>query len=81
MARMPRPTAYTRKPDAKYYAPSPVRHRKKRKRYLNLPDSEKKPIQRPEMDTAELIAWAFENGRVDILASFGIHLSPETFEP
>lgn len=80
MGRSARPATYAGKATSKHYPPSPISHRK-RKRYENVPDSEKTPIHRPEMDTAELIAWAFENGRADILASFGIYLSPDTFEP
>jgi hypothetical protein len=44
----------------------------------NIPDSEKMPFRRPEWETAELIAWAWENQRYDILAQFGIFVG---FEP
>ncbi len=43
----------------------------------NIPDSEKMPFRRPEWETAELIAWAWENKRYDILAQFGIYLDLE----
>jgi len=76
-SRIPRP-ARSDKNDIVFHAPI---HRRRKRKNQNTPDSEKTPIRRPEMDTAELIAWAFENGRLDVLASFGIHLSPETFEP
>jgi len=29
----------------------------------------------------ELLAWAWEQGRIDILAQFGIFLPPDAFEP
>jgi hypothetical protein len=40
-----------------------------------------KPFRRAEWASMELLAWAWENGRADILAQFGIHLSPDYFEP
>jgi hypothetical protein len=34
-----------------------------------------------EQELAELLAWAWEHHRFDILATFGIHLPPDYFEP
>jgi hypothetical protein len=48
----------------------------KRRRYSpdeNIPDSDKMPFRRPEWEMAELLAWALENGRADVLAEFGIY--------
>jgi len=73
LARISRPAASTGK-TAEYYAP--IRRRKKRKRDQNMPDSEKMRIRRPEMDAAELLTWAWENGRLDVLALFGIYVAP-----
>ncbi|MFY9286910.1 MAG: relaxase/mobilization nuclease domain-containing protein [Alphaproteobacteria bacterium] len=50
---------------------------RRKKRDENTPDSEKLPFRRPEWETAELIAWAFENGRVDILAQYGFDFSTD----
>src|SRR5262249_46950666 len=50
---------------------------KKRKRDQNVPDSKKLPFHRPEWDTAELLAWAWANGRHDILAQFGIYFADD----
>ena len=61
--------------------PQPVarqRPQKNGKQNQNIPDSEKVPFRRPEWETAELIAWAWENNRYDILAQFGIFVD---FEP
>ena len=70
-----------RSPQAKQsgYMPFPMR-RRKRKKDENIPDSEKVPFRRPEWDASEIIAWAYETGRLDVLAAYGIHLSPESFE-
>jgi hypothetical protein len=46
-----------------------------------VPDSEKVPFRRPEWETVELLAWAWETGNASVLAQFGIHLSLEFFEP
>jgi hypothetical protein len=45
------------------------------------PNSKKRHIRRPESERAELLAWAWENGRFDVLAQFGIMLPPDYFEP
>ena len=50
-----------------------IKRRKRRKGDQNIPDSEKMPFRRPEWDTAELLAWAWETGRADVLAQFGIN--------
>jgi hypothetical protein len=39
----------------------------------NMPDMEKHPVRHAEMDSEELLAWAFANRRFDILAEFGIY--------
>ncbi len=36
---------------------------------------------RAEIENAELLQWAWENGRLDILVQFGIILPPDFFEP
>jgi hypothetical protein len=43
----------------------------------NIPDSEKMPFRRPEWETAAHLAWAFENGRADVLAEYGIYTDLE----
>lgn len=50
-------------------------------RQENKPDSEKVHFRRPEWEYMELLAWAWEQGRIDILAQFGILLPPDAFEP
>jgi len=65
------------RPEKPAYYPSP-RRRKKRKGDQNIPDSEKMPFRRPEWETAEHIAWAFDNHRADVLAQYGIYLESET---
>ncbi len=49
--------------------------------FLNIPASEKRPFRKSAMERSELLAWAWENGRLDVLAQFGIILSPDYFEP
>ncbi|MFY9288463.1 MAG: relaxase/mobilization nuclease domain-containing protein [Alphaproteobacteria bacterium] len=51
----------------------------KRRRRIdeNIPDSEKLPFKRPEWESAQIIAWAFENGRLDILAQYGFDFSTD----
>lgn len=56
-------------------------HRHQRKKDENIPDSEKLPFRRPEWEIAELIAWAWETGNYAVLASLGIYVHPDTFEP
>lgn len=61
--------------------PQPVARsapQKNRKPEQNVPASEKLPFRRPEWEAAELIAWAWENKRYDVLAQFGILVD---FEP
>jgi len=48
----------------------------------NIPDSEKlKFAKRPDHELMELLIWAWENKRTDILAGFGIHLPSDYFDP
>ena len=54
--------------------------RRKKKGDENIPDSEKMQFRRPEWETAELLAWAWENGRTDILAQFGVSITPDMLE-
>jgi len=69
---------------AKPYAPpkpkpqprAPIR-RGRKNRDENIPDSEKLPFNRPEWEAAELLAWAWENGRPDVLAEFGLDVDCE----
>lgn len=60
---------------------SPLWYRKRRGKGQNIPDSEKMPIRSQQMGLAELIAWAFANGRLDILAAYGIYLPADYFDP
>ena len=60
---------------------SPLWYRKRRGKGQNIPDSEKMPLRSQQMGLAELIAWAFANGRLDILAAYGIYLPADYFEP
>jgi hypothetical protein len=47
----------------------------------NIPDSEKLQFaKRPDHERTELLIWAWENKRLDILYSFGIILSEGYFE-
>jgi len=48
-----------------------------KKRDVNIPDSEKMPFRRPEWEYNELLIWAWEHGRADILAQFGIFVNFE----
>lgn len=68
---------YVSPPRPTYKHLVPIIKRRRHRKDENIP--EKLPIRRPEWDTAELIAWAFENGRIDILAQFGIYLTPDYF--
>jgi len=56
----------------------PMRRLGKDKIYLNEPAKANFPD--PEFERAELIAWAFRNGRFDILTQYGIFCAPETPE-
>ncbi len=60
---------------------SPLWYRKRRGKGQNIPDSEKSPLRSQQMGLAELIAWAFANGRFDILAAYGIYQPSDYFEP
>jgi hypothetical protein len=71
---LPRATSrYAASPPRQTYQ-SPMRptKRKRRKGYEYTFDSEKIPFHRQEWTAAEIIAWAWENGRADVLAQFGI---------
>jgi len=60
-----------------------------RPRARNIPDSEKMPFRRTEWETAEHIAWAWDNQRAEVLAQYGIYVDfapapgyePEAPEP
>jgi len=73
---------FVRPSPTKPYRPSPMpsfpawlNHRRKQ-------DTTATPrFRTPEQELAELIAWAFENGRLDVLAACGINLPPDYFEP
>lgn len=54
-------------------------HKKKRKKDDNEPV--KGGPTRAEIENAELLQWAWENGRLDLLAQFGIILPSDYFEP
>lgn len=51
--------------------------KRRRRKDENIPDSEKLPFKRPEWESAQIIAWAFENGRADILAQYGFDFSSD----
>ena len=55
--------------------------RRQHKQDENIPDSEKMPVRRSMTEAEELLAWAWENKRFDILALFGIILPLDYFEP
>lgn len=59
------------------YKPT-LKQPRKRRKDENIPNSEKMTFRRPEWESMELLAWAWENGRADILAEFGIYVD---FEP
>lgn len=60
---------------------TPLWFRPRQRKERQKPDIQKARPHRPNMELAELIAWAFENGRLDILAQYGILLPPDYFEP
>lgn len=70
---------YYPKPEKKYYPPPIMQKRKLRKKDLNEPA--KAYPTRAEIENAELLQWAWENGRIDILRDFGIMLPPDFFQP
>ncbi len=85
-----RPRTLPSRPRGRYAAPAPyipsrpfrpTGHYRRRRKDQNIPDSEKMHFRHPEMSIAELIAWAFETRNYAVLASFGIYIHPESFEP
>ena len=60
--------------DGEEYFPMPVKPRRKRKVDLNEPVV--LPPNQTEIENAELLEWAWEQHRPDILAQFGIILPP-----
>jgi len=82
---LPRVTGRFAAPPAPYRPSKPfipaIRRKRRKRGDQNIPDSEKMPFRRPEWDTAELIAWAYETGNYAVLASFGIYISQDSFEP
>jgi hypothetical protein len=71
---------YIPREEKKHYPP-PIKRKRRRKKDENIPDSEKMPFRRPEWESAEVLAWAWENGRLDVLAEFGVFLELDSFEP
>jgi hypothetical protein len=69
-----------RQPQDRKHHTFPMMRQRKRRGDENIPDSEKMPFRRPEWETAELLAWASENGRTDILADYGA-VPVDTYEP
>lgn len=69
---------YYPKEEKKYYQP-PVMRRSKRKKDENEPFRPARNLK--EIENAELLTWAWENGRLDILRDFGIILPRDYFEP
>jgi len=70
--------SYYPEPEKKYYPP-PFMRKRKRKKYENEPF--RPIIDLKAIKDAEILAWAWEHGRSDILVQFGIHLPPDLFEP
>lgn len=60
-----------------YPAMQAVTKRRRRRKDENIPDSEKLFFKRPELEAAEIIAWAFENGRIDILVQYGFDFTSD----
>lgn len=58
--------------------PAPPRMTRQRP---TLNEAPKPPLNRDDIRRAMVIAWAWEHGRTDILALYGIHVTPEVFEP
>jgi hypothetical protein len=78
-AKAARQASYEARKNEMRNAAFPILRRRKRK-----PDENKLAKGGPtraEIENAELLAWAWENGRSDILAQFGIILPPDYFEP
>jgi hypothetical protein len=59
----------------------PLWYRQRHGKGKNATDSETMPRYSQTMGLDELIAWAFANGRLDILAQYGIYLPADYFEP
>jgi hypothetical protein len=66
---------YRPKEEKKYYPPSIMRKRRRKKQDEN--NLAKGGPTKAEIENAELLAWAWENHRIDILRDFGIFLLPE----
>jgi len=63
------------------YRPTSVLLTRRHLQPKNKADSETRPFQRPEWEYNELLAWAWEHNRLDILTQFGIFLPDNSFEP
>ena len=66
---------YRPKEEKKYY-PAPIMRKRRRKKQDENKLAKGGPT-RAEIENAELLRWAWENHRIDILAQFGIFLLPE----
>lgn len=55
--------------------------KRRQRRDEHMPDSEKVPFRRPEWEERELIAMAWENGWLHVLAYCGIYLFREELLP
>jgi len=64
-------------PQKKYYPPPLMRKRKRRK---DVNEPSRPIIDLQAIKNAEILAWAWEHGRLDILVQFGIYLSPDFFD-
>ena len=69
---------YPEENETKYY-PLPLMRKRRIKKDENKPS--RPSINLNDIANAELLAWAWENGRFDILRDFGIILPPDYFEP
>ena len=56
--------------------PAPIMRKRRRKKQDENKLGKGGPT-RAEIENAELLSWAWENHRTDILAQFGIHILPE----
>jgi len=53
---------------------------RKRKRRKDVNEPSRPIIDLQAIKNAEILAWAWEHGRLDILVQFGIYLSPDFFD-
>ena len=81
-ARPSRPTRpifnfFTLTPKQAFQPAMRIVTKRRRSQDENIPDSEKPRVPRPDADLIELLIWAWEHKRADILLQFGIVLPPD----